>query len=444
MTLLKLKFRALRKEKKGSVTVLAAGVFLLLVMVMGVVIDTILLHSSKVRLQTLADNAVLYAINSNVDRSEIEMNLKDYVADQNLSQKRITNIKTVSLGFEESEKEVSMEVKLQADVDLLFLKDLRNINNVSAFTSAVKGTEAIEVALVLDISSSMRGTRLTEAKAASKAFVEKLLKEEITDERVKISLVPYGGTVRLPYGDNERGSSMGNLLTTPSSGWDSVRFGWIDAVWNRCLELDPEDIHSGLDAAKEYRHTPDYYSWVQTNPWCPIQGNELEPLTTDKDKLLDKIETLTLSDGTGTDHGMAWGYATLTDEWKKVFPKSSDGSSNKKGIKKYIILMSDGGITGQHYIQEHRMTGLPPFRTLKKSRVTRSQSLNAFYGVCDTAKADDVTVYTIGFSIRNARHLSELSSCASSDVHHYASGEGDLEQIFSSLANALSPLRIAS
>ena len=73
-------------------------------------------------------------------------------------------------------------------------------SNLKASSTVVRGTEKLEVALVLDNTGSMQGTKLTNTKAAAKSLIDTLVAASanvaITDP-LKISLVPFSSTVRV-------------------------------------------------------------------------------------------------------------------------------------------------------------------------------------------------------------------------------------------------------
>ena len=71
-------------------------------------------------------------------------------------------------------------------------------------------------------------------QAASKAFVGTLLDEDSLVENVSISLVPYGGWVRVP-------DELEHMLegTPPTQHW-------ADGVWNNCFFLAPNDYNGGV------------------------------------------------------------------------------------------------------------------------------------------------------------------------------------------------------
>ena len=52
------------------------------------------------------------------------------------------------------------------------------------------------------------------------------------------------------------------------------------------------------------------------NPWCPNEKSEAIFNSNDFEALKKRIDEFSLSDGTGNDHGIAWGLNALTPAWR--------------------------------------------------------------------------------------------------------------------------------
>jgi len=266
------------------------------------------IHQSREKLQFISDAAALYTLKHESKVEDKPAVFKDYVNKLAESMGEDIRITTTQISVRETDERMSLVASTSAPFELTMVKFMSNFDKVTAHTNTEIGVEDVEVALVIDISSSMANARITEAKASAKLFVEQLLEDESINGRVSISLIPFGGTVRVP-------AAMQNLLKTPDEGLEDYSQNWIDGKWNQCFELDIDDIKNGIKTDKTYRVIPDFYSWHVTNPWCPREGNEFMPLTNDALALKTKIDNFTLSDGTGSDHGMHWGYETLNNYW---------------------------------------------------------------------------------------------------------------------------------
>ena len=74
----------------------------------------------------------------------------------------------------------------------------------------------------------------------------------------------------------------------------------------------------------------------------------------------------------------------------------------------------------------------------------RAAALASFYSLCDHAKDNGVTVYTIAFQVKNKSIQHEMRNCASTPSHFYNVETLDIEAAFSSIASQISALRLVN
>ena len=425
-----------RNETEGNVSIMFAMSFTATFLMIGAAFDLVLLNKSEENIQYLADAAALSALQFDGDVKAKE----DAFVRQMDTLARISGhtagVETTNVIVNQNQSAFTLSATVNVPHDLIMLQNIDGFESVSVSTQAVMGTEDVEIALALDISASMRGSKIIEAQKAAKLFINDLLRDENLDGRVSVSLIPFGGTVRVP-------ADLINLLDVPSEGLESYADKWIDGEWNQCFEFDASDIEDGMDPNGLYRAIPDFVAYQYRYPWCPIEGNEMVPLTNDANFLEDKIDSFTLSDGTGSDHGMAWAYATLNNKWKNKFPGGlkDTPARNNAGTRKIIVFMTDGGITEQRFVKDKDLTGKPPFDGDGRNRVPLADARAALFSICDEAKENEIEIYTIGYDLKNNTQRTQLEYCATSTSHNYSSDSGELENVFSGLAASISPLR---
>lgn len=431
--------RSFKRKIDGNVSIMFAVSFTMSFILIGAVFDLTLIHKGQSKLQNLSDAAALAALQFDGSVEEKEAVFAEYVNSLAGISGDKPNIVTTRVKVEETESLITINAEVKMPFELMMLQNFHNFDNVSVATEAQMGIENIEIALVIDISSSMRGARLTEAKKSSLFFIDQVLNDQSLNGRVAISFIPFGGTVRVP-------EEMKYLLETPDEGLAEYSKYWIDGKWNQCFEFDTDDIKNGLKSEATYRASPDFWSWNQGNPWCPLAGNEFLPLTDDASVLNAKVDMLSLSDGTGSDHGMLWGYESLNEDWKNKLPGGLEDTpaENKSSTKKVLVFMTDGGITSQHYVRDQYKTGLPPFNSRRKTRVSYNNSLSTFLNLCEKAKDKEIEIFTIGYNIKRTKHLTPLQTCASSETNFIDASTGNLEAVFGGIAAAISPLRVSN
>lgn len=428
-----------RSASDGSFTIQSVIILLPILIIVGGTFDFAQLVDGKNRLQNVADIAALTAVtgtHTDSEREEVFGNIVNKVIDPKWGLKNVSHTVTII----KDGRNIKVQGTLSAEKDMFSLHYIKPSRRFSVETEAVYGIKDVELVLVLDISSSMRGSRISEAKVAAKDFIEKLLTKPSLKGHVDISIVPFGGTVKVPQ-------SMSNMVAKQSKLTD-VRFKkhWLGNSWNGCFELSPSNLTTEIKPSNQYNTIPDFYSWNKNNPWCPKGGSEFLPLTDNKNLLKDKINQLTLSDGTGTDHGLAWARANLSEEWKGKLPDNKPHLPRIVGpeTQKIIVLMTDGGVTGQHYVRDQDMRGKLPYYSRKRARVSGSQAWDTFTNLCNSIKQDDgTTIITIAYLINNISHKNKLKACASSQKD-YDSKSGELSNIFDDILDNITPVRLSN
>lgn len=443
-----------KSETKGNVSLMFAGSFTASFLMIGAAFDLTLLHKNQEKTQYLVDAAALAALRFDGSTKEKEAVFIDHLESLAKASGRSGSMDTSYVTVKETETSFTLEATVVSPNELLILQNIEGFDTISTFTTAVVGIQDVEIALVLDISSSMRGTKIIEAQNSAKLFVNELLEDENLDGRISISLVPFGGTVRVPEElsdllDYEDNGNNGNNGIGNSEDDEPIGFAekWIDGKWNQCFHFDISDIEEGLDPDGSYGVTPDFTAFRNRDAWCPITGNEMVPLTDEPEILEQRIDELTLSNGTGSDHGMAWAFATLNDEWKNRFPGGlkDTPARNKAATRKIIVFMTDGNITGQVFLEDSDFTGQPPFHSGRRIYgISGNDATGALYSICDTAKENEMEIYTIGYQLRNNAARQQLEYCSTSPSHNVSSDAGELDSIFSTIAASISPLRTSN
>jgi hypothetical protein len=164
---------------------------------------------------------------------------------------------------------------------------------------------------------------------------------------------------------------------------------------------------------------PTFTIWTASNPWCPSSSNATSVfLSNDRTALSNRIDTFsnsTLSDGTGTDVGTSWGVRALDPSWRGKLGAPSSASSRPSDYvdtetRKFLIIMTDGGITGQLRPKAGWTPSGPAHVGAGGSSFvySRASALASFYELCDYAKGKGVSVYTIAFMVTDTGIKNEM------------------------------------
>ncbi|MFN3353161.1 MAG: pilus assembly protein TadG-related protein [Brevundimonas sp.] len=125
---------------------------------------------------------------------------------------------------------------------------------VTAESEVMRSNNRVEVALVLDNTGSMAGTKLANTKAAAIDLIDRLAAADartVEDDAVRISLVPFSMTVRVPTNNGQQptwmtndGNHTGGSHSTYGIFNGAVgRFTLFDRLgtrWGGCVEARPQ------------------------------------------------------------------------------------------------------------------------------------------------------------------------------------------------------------
>jgi len=412
-------------DEQGNFATIAAVAMSTLLLFTGFTVDNMRLTQAASELQSITDAGVVAATsNPEFTQEERQAVFQNVVDTRSFQNDNLNNIQ-FTLSSEGTNGTATVKATTSADVALLFNGFFGDSSRVSKSAEATTDNRTIELAIVLDISSSMTNSRLKEMKEAASTFVEDMFDNDSAD-RVHISMVPYGGAVRLPQ-------QLNFLLDPPTV---QERAFWKGGVWNGCFFMLPDEYENGINRQ------------ASRNPWCPRQGNEVVGLTQDKQKLLNTISNFSRSDGTVTGIAAAWGLTTLNPDWRGVYPNTEAKIPFNYGgnRRKIMILMSDGGSSDLVYPLASDFDLALPFEAINNtSRRARSrgEQNTAQQRTCDHVQSVGVEMYTVGFQITDNTHINNLRNCASNDSQFFLAGAGDLGAAFEQIGGQVMGVRIS-
>lgn len=355
----------------------------------------------------------------------------------------------------------------------------RNEIIVSAKSVASQYVLNTEISLVLDVSSSMRGNRLTSLKGAVGTFIDGVLTEE-TRDYTSVNIVPFGGTVNIGnLFDDYVVPEDGAVMDPSKSDYDTSNLAlgnYRFSQGSKCLEYDDNDFDTHELPIQSRSQVPQFWVWWDFHPYCPDTQSAVMLNSSDKEALKAHVNGMTLSDGTGQEDGALWGLKSLSPSMRgKIGGDFSNRpfDFNTEETTKVLILMADGGITAQYRPKDYSRfntstsSGISdPSQTvgqigssssIKKNFANRATAVSKgninsginttvgrFLEVCQQAKSNDIVVYTIGFQINRQKDKDILIECASSESNYYDVESLDIASAFQSIAAAVDSLRIES
>ncbi len=236
----------LGRSRDGNIAILTGLLAVPLVLLMVVAIDFSRAQSVKLHVSTALDTALIAAAIdlANGTDASVAVATGERVFAENLTTLGISSYCEVpQFTPETTNQSIVGTVGCGIPVTIANIVG-RDELNISPTATAVYGSDEIELALMLDVSGSMRGQRLTDLKAAANNLIDTLIPVS-GGGNVRISLAPYATAVNAGvYGDVATGitdlfaHTVANLgadpnalvaaLTTTATSDDA--FDLIDAV----------------------------------------------------------------------------------------------------------------------------------------------------------------------------------------------------------------------
>lgn len=305
---------------------------------------------------------------------------------------------------------------------------------------------SLEVSMMLDITGSMSGSKITDLKAAAKDAIDIMVWADQSQTTSRIALVPFSEDVRLPtLSSFEKAVGTANVSTASSgSGLKRVDQSgyWFNQPYNDycVVERAGTEKYTDKSPGTDRYVLPNriYSGWTQD---CAVPSTaSLMPLTSNKTQLKDRIDALTVGGGTAGHIGTAWAWYTLSPEWNNLW--SADENKAKsygtEKLRKIAILMTDGD-----YNTEYSAKGIKTSVFTSPLASVNGSSKTQALALCEGMKDKGIEVFTIGFMVSsNAETM--LKTCATDHAHYYSAANGDaLRMAFRDIALKVSKLRLS-
>ncbi|PHP68460.1 hypothetical protein CSC94_00150 [Zhengella mangrovi] len=295
--------------------------------------------------------------------------------------------------------------------------------DVTAQSATLYSTNAVEVAMVLDVTGSMYGSKLNSLKTAAKNAVSSFMAMQSPgQDRVRLAVIPYATAVNTGSLSNVVFQERGPADAGTAPGLASP-VGVSSAIDSCATERKGKDQ---LSDASPYssRINRDYRLW-----YCPTAA--LMPLTSNKGALTARINSFTANGGTAGHIGVQWARYMLSPKWKDVLPASAaPGAYGDASVRKFAILMTDG-----------------EFNTAYACLPGESGDCSASYAkrLCADMRKDGIEIFTVGFQLTTAAARDVMQTCASTGggKHYFETSSGsELDQAFQDIAKAIERLTV--
>ncbi len=254
----------------------------------------------------------------------------------------------------------------------------------------------LEVALMLDVSSSMSGstevegvTKLKAMQDAAKALVDTVVQSQQSPYTSRVALAPYSTAVNV-------GSTYYTAVTgaAVSGSWTSV----VERTTAQYSDAPPSEKLFGTfkymkQFAKSDNGSP-LWSVRDAGSNAPSSASRIRPLSTDKQTLKSAIGGLATSGRTAGHLGVAWTWYLLSPRWSTVWSGAAPNAYDPAGTYKAAVLMSDFEMNTYYAGSDN------------SSKQTRE--------LCAEMKKAGIVIYTVGYKVpaNNATAVDLWNDCA--------------------------------
>lgn len=353
-------------SERGNVSILFSAAMIGVALAAGVAVDYGRRNAWVSRVQTAADSAALAAAS----------------LEGTLEERKAAALSFFTLNLGKPDAVTDPDVAVEINGDSVSVRATANLKSsfmgiagietmpISATSVASGGDTAIEIALVLDVSGSMRHSlssatpRIEVLKKAAKSLVNVVSQDGARMKRVKVGVVPFNMNVNIGTANKKYVQGTGSPLF--------ARQAWAGCVMERALPAANTDDYMPNDDARGNWHAyawppepnsnsrscvnrsdgtntgyaavdpPSGFAVLRRGPNYNCVRHPVMPLSNSYKAVIDKIDQLTAEWNMGTiiAPGVAWGLRVLSPG-----EPFTEGRAYSPRVKKYMIVLTDGELT---------------------------------------------------------------------------------------------------
>ncbi|KQV80014.1 VWA domain-containing protein [Rhizobium sp. Root1220] len=445
----------MRQDESGSVLPFVAVIGIAVIGATGFGIDAarmMLLHST---LQRSIDAGALSTV-AKLDTATIQAQLTKFTKANFGSGSVGATLDSLTWTISSDKKTLTVNATASAPASLMKVLGIQKIS-ASAQSVIDRATGGIELALVLDNTGSMSGSRLTALKKASNTLLDILFDDKDSAENLYVGIVPFSQSVNV-------GKSHTGWLKAGSV----AALDWGKTSWGGCVEAYSavaDDIFDAVPSSKPL--TPYYWRDNTKNDWISDKGNKVDPLddtigpnkscpaevtrmTSDKKTLQTAIGSMKAVGNTHVNFGAVWGWRMLSPKWRGLWGGDMTTYKlpldyNTPRMTKAVVIMTDGENTMSDnvYTAYGLLNGTNYLGT--KDEETAVTGLNTRLAeVCTAMKNSGIVIYTITFGSLDKDTTDLMRGCASQNAFYFNSPTtAALQPIFKAIGNSLKSLRVS-
>ncbi len=342
---------------------------------------------------------------------------------------------------------LTVEVDARATVPTTLLRVIgMDRIEVGAEAEVTVGGSNLEVALVLDITGSMAGSRLAALKAAAQDLIDVVVRDVQIPYYSKIAIVPYSNGVNVgrDLADLVRGTPRPDDCNSPGCQYYIFK----DAA-GATRRVAISTCVSERVGPQRYTDTSPLSDPVGPNyasAYYPCPPVTMIPLSSNKLLLQNTVASFVASGWTAGHIGLAWGWYTLSPTFGIWTGSAIPAPYDDPDTKKILVLMTDGEFNTAYcngVVAKNTASSDKSFKI--DCNATNGSSFSQASQLCSAIKAKGITLYTVGLGLGGSTQaINFLRSCASSPQHFYTTETtAELRAAFQQIAARISKLRLS-
>lgn len=435
--------RRFRKED-GAVAVQFAMLIVPMTVAVFGALDVSRASGEKMRLQDALDSATLAAARSTATTDAGLQAVGETVLAANLAAAQAT-LTSSTFKLDGSKVVATAKASMPTVVANLWMDGDMAIGAESEVTRA---SNNIEVALALDVTGSMAGTKITDLKAAAKELVDLVVQDQQSPFYTKLALVPYSAAVNVgSYANSVRGTYSAGTCSTP--GCASYRFNNVQGNSKTFAISTCATERTGSDAYTDAAPGTTFLgrNYPSTSNTCV--SSTIMPLSTDRAALKTRIDGLSAAGSTAGHIGLAWGWYMVSPNFASLWPTASQPAAyGTDKLLKVVVLMTDGAFNTTYckgVISQDSGTGSGSSADHINCNAPNGDAFSQAQALCDNMKAQGVIIYTVGFDVADDDDAQDImTECATDAQHVYLPSTGAaLKSAFRAIGQDISRLRIS-
>ncbi len=319
--------------------------------------------------------------------------------------------------------------------------------NLPVRSEVTRSGSNLEVALVLDVTGSMKGSRIDSLKAAAKDFINTVIWDSQSRFYAKAAIVPYSMGVNVgALADTVRGVPVAGTCNLPGCQYYRFRNTFRSSRTFANSTCVSERIGSEAFTDVSPLIAPVGFNYPSpNNPCIPY---EFIPLTANKTRLLAAIDALDGSGSTASQVGVAWGWYAVSRDFGIWSGESLPAAYGTPYVKKIVVIMTDGEFNSSYcngVIAKTSTYGSGADEDKIDCVAPNGSAISQVGKLCEAMKAKGVTVYTIGFDIEQLEIVKQtLLGCASGPSNAFlAATSAELSSVFLEIGKRVTALRLS-